>query len=96
MDCFCFLFLSFILLLKQFVSKSTKYRGVATFLFTLIHSWVGIWMYTLMISLSGDVEVDPSSATKAINTFSVCHWNSNNISAHNYSKVSIKGLSHRP
>ena len=41
-----------------------------------------------MISLSGDVEVNPGPRTKANNTFSVCHWNLNSISAHNYSKVS--------
>ena len=38
---FCLLFLSVLLLLKHFVSKITKYRGVLIFLFTLIHSWVG-------------------------------------------------------
>ena len=31
---FCFLFIFVLLLLKHFVSKSTKYRGVAIFLFT--------------------------------------------------------------
>ena len=55
---FCLLFLSVLLLLKHFVSKITKYRGVLIFLFTLIHSWVGnmaplwylameMWMLTL-------------------------------------------------
>ena len=38
---FCLLFLSVLLLLKHFVLKSTKYRGVAIFL-SLIHLWVEI------------------------------------------------------
>ena len=84
---FGLLFLSVLLFLKHFASKSAKYR-VSIFLFTLIHSWVGIWLYTRMISLSGDVVVNPGQRTKASDTFSVYHWNSNSISAHNFSKVS--------
>ena len=72
-----------LLLLRHFVSKGTKCRDVSIFLFTLIHSWVGIWLYTLPISLSGDVEVNPGPITKSNN------WNLNIISAHNYLKVSI-------
>ena len=86
---FWLLFLSVLLLLKHFVSKGTKYRDVSIFLFTLIHSWVGVWLYALVISLSGDVEVNPGPRTKVSNTFSVCHWNLYSISAHNYSKVSL-------
>ena len=56
---FCSLFLSVSLVLKDFVSESTKYRDAWILLFTLTHSWVGIWLYTLVISLSGDVEVNP-------------------------------------
>ena len=84
---FCLLLLSVLLLLRHFLSKNTKYRGVSIFLFTLICSWVGTWLYTLMISLSGDVRVNPGPRTKASNTFSVCHWNLNSVAAHNYSKV---------
>ena len=37
---------------------STKYRGVSIFLSTLSQLWVGgIWLYTLMVSLSGDVTI---------------------------------------
>ena len=42
-----------------------------------------------MISLDGDVELNPGPKSKATNTFSVCHWNLTSISAHNYSKVSL-------
>ena len=84
---FGLLFLSVLLFLKHFASKSAKHH-VSIFLFTLIHSWVGIWLYTRMISLSGDVVVNPGQRTKASDTFSVYHWNSNSISAHNFSKVS--------
>ena len=78
-----------LLLLRHFVSKSTKWRDVSIFLFTLIYSWEGIWLSTLMIPLSGDVEVNPGPRTKASSTFSECHRNLNSIPAHNYSKVSL-------
>ena len=42
-----------------------------------------------MISLSGDVEINPGPRTKANNTFPVCHWNFKSISTHNYSRVSL-------
>ena len=87
---FCLLLFSSLLLLKHFVCESTKYRGASIFLFTLIHLWVGIWLSTLMIFLSGDVKVNPGPRTKASNTFSVCHWNLNNISAINCWKALLK------
>ena len=40
-------------------------------------------------ALIEDVEVNPGSRTKGSNTFSVCYWNLNSISLHNYSKVSL-------
>ena len=69
---FCLLFLFVKLLLKP-VSKSTKCRDVSNVLFLLIHSWVGSWLNTLMVSPSGDVEVNPGPRPKANNTFSACH-----------------------
>ena len=41
------------------------------------------------ISLSEDVELKLWARSKATNTFSVCHWNLNNVSADNYSNVSL-------
>ena len=41
-----------------------------------------------MIFLSGNVEVNSGPKIKA-NNFSVCCWNINSISVHNYSKVSL-------
>ena len=62
---------------------------MSIFLFTLIHSWVEIWLYYHVISLIGDVEVNPGPRTKASNPISVWQLNLNSVSAHNYSKVSL-------
>ena len=42
-----------------------------------------------MIILSGDVELNPGPNRKAAQTLSVCHWNLNNICAHNFTKLSL-------
>ena len=40
-----------------------------------------------MILLSGDIETNPGP--KSLDSFSICHWNLNGISAHNYTKISL-------
>ena len=43
--------------------------------------WLLPWLYSLLILLSDDVELNP------IPNVSICHWNSNSISAHDYTKL---------
>ena len=38
---------------------------------------------------SGDIETKPGLKTKSCQSFSICHWNLNSISAHNFSKLSL-------
>ena len=42
-----------------------------------------------MITLSGDVELNPGPKRKATQTLSICHWNLNSICAHNFAKLSL-------
>ena len=42
-----------------------------------------------MITLSGDVEINPGPKRKATQTLSICHWNLNSICAHNFAKLSL-------
>ena len=39
--------------------------------------------------LSGDVEENPGPKHKPCQNFSICHWNVNSVSAHNFSKVPL-------
>ena len=41
----------------------------------------------LHINLSWDIELYPGPKSNSCENFSVCHWNLNSISAHNFSKV---------
>ena len=40
-----------------------------------------------MITLSGDVELNPGPKREATQTLSICHWNLNSICAHNFAKL---------
>ena len=47
------------------------------------------WLQILLVLLSVDVEINlgPICTTKA--SLSICHWNLNSISAHDYAKLSL-------
>ena len=52
----------------------------------LEYLWIALWI----ISLSGDIEINPGPKSNALNRcFSVCHWNLNIISAHMFKNVSL-------
>ena len=42
-----------------------------------------------LIRLSGDIEVNPGPKTSSFKEFSVCHWNLNSISSHDFLKVKL-------
>ena len=47
------------------------------------------WLYIFLITLSGDVELNPGPKCKAAQTLSICHWNLNSVCAHNFAKLSL-------
>ena len=44
------------------------------------------WLYEIVLKLSCDIEENPGPKPSFNQSFSVCHWNLNSISAHNYIK----------
>ena len=44
---------------------------------------------SILIILSGDIEKNPGPKPSSRDKFSICHWNLNIISAHNFIKVSL-------
>ena len=48
-----------------------------------------IWVCSILITLSGDIEKNPGPKPSSCDKFSVCHWNLNSISAHNFIKISL-------
>ena len=45
-----------------------------------------IWLYSILVKLSGDVEESTGPKHEPRQSFSICHWNANSVSAHNFSK----------
>ena len=48
-----------------------------------------IWLSLTIIRLSGDIEENPGPKCNSNQSFSICHWNLNSITAHNHLKISL-------
>ena len=46
-----------------------------------------LWLYSLAIKCSGDIEENPGPKPNPCEYLSICHWNLNSISAHNFIKL---------
>ena len=46
-----------------------------------------IWLSLTIIRLSGDIEENPGPKCISNQSFFICHWNLNSITAHNYLKI---------
>ena len=55
---------------------------------TLLHIH-HVWLYSLAIKLSGDIEENPGPKANSCDCLSNCHWNLNSICAHNFIKLSL-------
>ena len=48
-----------------------------------------IWVDALLIRQSGDKEMNSGPKPNPCHSFSICHWNVNSLTSHNYLKVSL-------
>ena len=48
-----------------------------------------ILVHVLLIRQNGDIEMNPWTKTNSSHSFSICHWDLNCLTAHNYLKVSL-------
>ena len=72
---------------KCYVSNiSTKFY-ISNFLLFNILLDVLVWLCSCLIILSGDAEVNPGPQNSVSECLSICLWNHNSISAHDYSKL---------
>ena len=69
-------------MLKANQVQSTE-RLCISFFFTIgILSVLPLWLYSFLITLSGDVETNSGPKRNFKETFSFCHWSLNSISSH--------------
>ena len=72
-----------------------KSRTICGYLHILLHISLiflyanHFWFFKIAVKLSGDVEENPGPKPSSSQSFSICHWNLNSISAHNYMKLSL-------
>ena len=67
-------------------SRFRKIKGVfvCIFVFTFF-----VYLFPRKLLLSGDIETNPGLKYNLNNHFTICHWNLNSISAHNFAKVQL-------
>ena len=51
-----------------------------------------VWLYLILTKRSGDIEQNPGPKSNSCQSFSICHWNLNSISAHNFIKIFLLKL----
>ena len=68
--------------INSFVSRSLYTLILATY---IRHTWV----CPILITLSGDIEKNTGPKPSSCDKFSICNWNLNSISAHNFIKISL-------
>ena len=68
--------------------QSIKRLCISFIIIISLHSILPLWFYSILITLSGDVETNPGPKRNSTETFSFCHWNLNSISSRNYVKIS--------
>ena len=82
-----YIFLIAFLFSKGYNLKISTKLNISIFLLFNIHLGVLVWLYSCLIILSGDVEVNPGPKNSVSECLSICHWNLNSISADDYSKL---------
>ena len=60
---------------------------LVSFLYLIIWYDFAAWSRPFLIILSGDTETNPGPKPISGQSFSICHWNLNSISAQNYTKI---------
>ena len=82
-----YIFLIAFLFSKGYVSKISTKLYISIFLLLNILLGVLVWLCSCFMILSDDVEVNPGHKNSVSECLSICHWNLNSISAHDYSKL---------
>ena len=84
---------SFLTLREHFSSCNILYLGnfmTHLFYFSLLTNFLANFSGKFeVLMLCGDIESNPGPRPNSGQSFSICHWNLNSITAHNFSKISL-------
>ena len=67
--------------------KRTKHFHTLPFLVAILTIWLLVWLYSVLVLLSGDFELNPEPKRESVSNISIYHWNLNSISARNCTKL---------
>ena len=59
------------------------------FIYMLSTYLLHVWLFFIRTKRSGNIEPNPGPKPNSRQSFSICHWNLNSISAHNFIKLSL-------
>ena len=82
-----YIFLIAFLFPKGYISKISTKLYISIFLLFNILLGVLVWLCSYLITLSGNVEVNPVPKNSVSEYLSICQWNLNSILTHDYSKL---------
>ena len=74
--------------LKAKMHNATTISAIALFFVAWIHLLTVNWLYSFFLILfSGDAEINPGPRHNSGESFSICHWRLDSVSAYNYTKL---------
>ena len=88
---FCILLRKCSLIWITFYAKlrlGTSRRAISSLFYVFILIYYLRWCSSLIL-LSGDIKTNPGPTPSSGQCFSICHWNLNSITAHNFAKLSL-------
>ena len=83
------LFLVFVIVLSPRCSFHITPSNTCTLMLVITVALIFnyLWFKCNLILLCGDVELNPGPKQNTAKKFSICHWNLNSITAHNFAKL---------
>ena len=79
-------FINLLWIKARFINSVVVRTSYICALLTFIHH---IWLYLIISNRGGDIEKNPGQKPNSSQKFSICQWNLNSISAHNFLKLSL-------
>ena len=72
---------------RKKVNVINIYLGRSLYRNILFSFMSNIWYCNCLLQLSGDIELSPGPKLNSCKSFSICHWNLNSITSHNFIKA---------
>ena len=87
------IFIIYMILFMKFFHANCRYIFIylrlALYICMMVLHIRYIWLSSILVKLSADVEENPVPKRKSCQCFSICHWNVNSVSDHKFSKVCL-------